>query len=77
VLGEGGNLHIEACAYLASLRALDRSWNTERTYAVRVALFLGCCSVNGVEWVDAACPAPPAGWQFWSQANACHVGIEN
>lgn len=33
-------LHAEACAFLAGLRGLDRSINTERVYAGRVAAFL-------------------------------------
>jgi integrase/recombinase XerD len=46
------NLHVEACAYLASLRAADRSSNTERVYAGRVALFLNYCELSGVDWHD-------------------------
>jgi integrase/recombinase XerD len=33
-------LHVEGCAFLAGLRGADRSVNTERVYAGRVALFL-------------------------------------
>lgn len=46
------NLHLEACAHLASLRATDRSSNTERVYAGRVALFLNYCELSGVDWHD-------------------------
>jgi integrase len=44
------NLHVEACAYLASLRAGDRSPNTERVYAGRIALFLNYCELAGIDW---------------------------
>lgn len=50
VVDEGWNPHVEACAYLASLRAMDRSPNTERVYAGRVALFLNYCQRFGVDW---------------------------
>ncbi|WP_328863947.1 tyrosine-type recombinase/integrase [Streptomyces virginiae] len=43
-------LHLEACAYLASLRMADRSINTERTYAPRVALYLSYCADHGLDW---------------------------
>jgi integrase len=50
VVDESWNPHVEACAYLASLRAMDRSPNTERVYAGRVALFLNYCQQFGVDW---------------------------
>ena len=43
-------LHVEGCAFLAGLRGRDRSVNTERVYAGRVALFLSWCSRDGVDW---------------------------
>ena len=43
-------LHVEGCAFLAGLRAADRSVNTERVYAGRVALFLGWCAASGLDW---------------------------
>lgn len=45
-------LQVEASAFLASLRALDRSPNTERAYASRVALFLSYCASRGVSWTE-------------------------
>lgn len=44
------DLHVEGCAFLTGLRARDRSVNTERVYAGRVALFLSWCAAEGVEW---------------------------
>jgi len=43
-------LHVEGCAFLAGLRGRDRSVNTERVYAGRVALFLSWCATDGVDW---------------------------
>lgn len=43
-------VHTEASAYLAALRALDRSPNTERVYASRIALFLSYCGRFGFDW---------------------------
>jgi len=50
VIDSDWNLHVEACAYLSSLRAVDRSSNTERVYAGRVALFLNYCEQSGMDW---------------------------
>lgn len=44
------DLQVEATAFLVGLRGLDRSPNTIRAYAGRVALFLTHCGANGVEW---------------------------
>jgi integrase len=44
------DLHVEACAFLAGLRGLDRSINTERLYAGRVAVFLSWCAADGIAW---------------------------
>lgn len=44
------DLHVEACAFLASLRARDASSNTEKTYAPRIALYLTHCARNGIDW---------------------------
>ena len=43
-------LHVEATTFLAGLRARDRSVNTERVYAGRVALYLRYCAAAGLEW---------------------------
>jgi integrase/recombinase XerD len=43
-------MHHEASAYLAALRARDRSTNTERVYAGRIALYLTYCSATGLDW---------------------------
>ncbi|MEV0537198.1 tyrosine-type recombinase/integrase [Kitasatospora sp. NPDC050463] len=43
-------LHKEGCLFLASLRTLGRSVNTERAYATRVALYLTWCDVEGLDW---------------------------
>jgi integrase/recombinase XerD len=43
-------LHAEAVAYLAALRAMDRSPNTERVYAGRVALYLSYAADRGLDW---------------------------
>ena len=40
----------EVNAYLAALRARDRSVNTERVYAGRIALYLSYCSATGLDW---------------------------
>ena len=40
----------EANAYLAALRARDRSVNTERIYAGRIALYLSYCAAAGLDW---------------------------
>lgn len=50
VVSESFELHSEACAYLAGLRGADRAYNTERTYAGRIALYLSYCAANGVDW---------------------------
>jgi hypothetical protein len=42
--------HVEGCAFLAGLRGRDRSVNTERVYAGRVALFLSWCGTEGIDW---------------------------
>ncbi|MFE4801701.1 hypothetical protein ACFRFL_43790 [Streptomyces sp. NPDC056708] len=50
VVSDSYELHQEASAYLASLRARDCSPNTERVYAGRVALYLLHCVANGLDW---------------------------
>jgi integrase len=45
-------LHAEASAYLAALRGLDRSPNTERVYAGRLALFLSYCAASRISWQE-------------------------
>jgi integrase/recombinase XerD len=44
VIDENCELHPEANAYLASLRAMDRSINTEPLYTGRIGLYLTYCS---------------------------------
>lgn len=44
------DLHIEAVAFLASLRARGCSPNTERVYAGRVALYLSYCRMRRLDW---------------------------
>jgi len=43
-------LHREASDFLRCLQGATRSPHTIRAYAGRVALFLGWCQVQGVEW---------------------------
>ncbi|MFD5409473.1 tyrosine-type recombinase/integrase [Streptomyces nojiriensis] len=50
VISSEYELHMEACAFLASLRMASRSINTERTYAGRVALYLSYCAERGLDW---------------------------
>lgn len=44
------DLHTEAVAFLASLRARGCSPNTERAYAGRVALYLSYCRMRRLDW---------------------------
>lgn len=46
------DLHVEACAFLAGLRGRERSVNTERLYASRVALYLSYCADRGLAWAE-------------------------
>lgn len=50
VVDDDYELHEAGCAFLAGLRGRDRSVNTERLYAGRVALFLSWCAGEGVGW---------------------------
>ena len=50
VVDDAFTLHPESCEYLASLRFRDRSVNTERVYAGRLALFLTYCAENRLDW---------------------------
>ncbi|WP_331750802.1 tyrosine-type recombinase/integrase [Streptomyces globisporus] len=50
VISSAYELHPEACEYLQSLRAVNASVNTERTYAGRVALYLSHCAERGIDW---------------------------
>jgi integrase/recombinase XerD len=50
VVDDAFTLHTESCEYLASLRFRDRSVNTERVYAGRIALFLTYCAQNRLDW---------------------------
>ncbi|WP_434593672.1 tyrosine-type recombinase/integrase [Streptomyces sp. A5-4] len=49
-------MHSEACAYLVGLRGAGRSFNTERTYAGRIALYLTYCADHGVDWTRPSLP---------------------
>ena len=50
VVDESFALHTEACAWLAGLHGGDRAYNTQKTYAGRVALYLSYCVEFGVDW---------------------------
>lgn len=50
VIDDQYQLHPEGCAFLAFLRNKDRSINTERVYAGRVALYLTWCGEQGLDW---------------------------
>lgn len=50
VIDQRYEMHSEATAYLAWLRALGRSPNTERVYAGRVAAYLSYCSDARLDW---------------------------
>lgn len=50
VVDQDLGLHAEACAYLAGLRGAGRAFNTEKTYAGRIALYLSYCRWLGVNW---------------------------
>lgn len=50
IVDDDFELHDGGCAFLTGLRAADRSVNTERVYAGRVALFLSWCAAEGVDW---------------------------
>ncbi|WP_235687332.1 tyrosine-type recombinase/integrase [Mycobacteroides chelonae] len=50
VVDQDFQFHPEATAYLKWLRSLDRSPNTERVYAGRVARFLSHCEVLRLDW---------------------------
>ncbi|WP_236654825.1 tyrosine-type recombinase/integrase [Streptacidiphilus anmyonensis] len=52
VVDEMFRLHVEASTYLDSLRGRHCSWNTERNYASRLALYLTWCSERGLNWAD-------------------------
>lgn len=43
-------LHHEGSVFLQGLRDAGRAYNTERTYAGRVALFLSYCQVERINW---------------------------
>ena len=50
VIDESYRVHAEASEYLGWLRSTDRSRNTERVYAGRLALFLTYCANNRLDW---------------------------
>ncbi|WP_326825497.1 hypothetical protein [Streptosporangium sp. NBC_01756] len=56
VVDEDFGLHVEACAYLAGLRGVGRAFNTEKTYAGRIALYLSYCTRHGVDWSSPSLP---------------------
>ena len=45
-------LHPEGTAFAAYLRQRGLTWNTERTYSGRTALYLSYCSRTGVVWAE-------------------------
>lgn len=47
VVDESFELHSQACSFLTG-----REWNTGRTYAPRVALYLSWCKEFGVDWTE-------------------------
>ncbi|MGV9386521.1 hypothetical protein ACWDRB_62725 [Nonomuraea sp. NPDC003707] len=49
VVDEDLELHVEACAYLEGLRGAGRAFNTEKTYAARIALYLSYCRGHGLD----------------------------
>lgn len=53
VVDDEYELHVEACAYLAGMRAADRVFNTEATYAPRLAPYLSWSAATG-DGLDAA-----------------------
>ena len=64
VIDDAYTLHHEACEYLASLRFRDRSVNTERVYASRLATFLTYCADNRLDWRSITVQ-DLAGFQRW------------
>ncbi|MFC5835117.1 hypothetical protein [Nonomuraea insulae] len=50
VVDEDFGSQVEACAYLAGVRGAGRAFNTEKTYAGRIALYLSYCRGHGVDW---------------------------
>ena len=64
VIDDTYTLHHEACEYLASLRFRDRSVNTERVYASRLATFLTYCADNRLDWRSITVQ-DLAGFQRW------------
>ena len=50
VVDDDCEFHAEAKAYLGALRARDCSINTERVYAIRIALYLSSCDQQGIDW---------------------------
>ena len=51
VIDDAYTFHGESCEYLESLRFRDRSVNTERVYAGRLAVFLTHCAQNRLDWL--------------------------
>ncbi|MFI7642358.1 hypothetical protein [Nonomuraea sp. NPDC049400] len=49
-------MHVEACAYLAGVRGAGRAFNTEKTYAGRIALYLSYCRGHGLDWAGPSLP---------------------
>ncbi|MER6162414.1 tyrosine-type recombinase/integrase [Streptomyces sp. NPDC001868] len=50
MVDESYRLHHEACLFLAALRDMGRSFNTEKAYGIRAALLLTWCSGRGLDW---------------------------
>ncbi|WP_220448379.1 hypothetical protein [Nonomuraea diastatica] len=55
-MDEDLELHVEACTYLAGLRGAGRAFNTEKTYAGRIALYLSYCRGHRLDWPGPSLP---------------------
>jgi integrase len=65
--------HREASAFLRSLEGADRSVHTIRAYAGRVALFLGWCASQGVDWTGIGLPEL-ARFKHWVEVTPTRAG---
>ena len=66
-------VHREASAFLACLQGADRSPQTIRVYAGRVALFLSWCAATGVDWQRIEL-AQLARFKHWLQVTPIGLG---
>lgn len=65
--------HREASAFLRCLQGANRSPNTVRVYAGRVALFLGWCAGSGVNWRRIELPELVS-FKHWLEATPTSAG---